>query len=199
MPPKGRPPKKKRNISGLRNQPSSSKVPFLPAVESTGQNADNNEDDNGGNEIKDDPSPPDMKDMASSEQEDNQVDSEFESDDEWKGLTSQELGVRLAELSCKIDDDPTNVDWIPNSLRRRKRKKKERPPSYVKGPDVMSKSLRTRRRYAESFKNQTQLDQFFDARPSTPKNVAEISQNVVGPFLASNCPSEFESVVSFVQ
>jgi hypothetical protein len=134
MPPKGRPPKKKRNISGLRNQPSSSKVPLLPAVESTGQNADNNEDDNGGNEIKDDPSPPDMKDMASSEQEDNQVDSEFESDDEWEGLTSQELGARLAELSCKIDDDPTNVDWIPNSLRRRKRKKKGKVMTYSKFP-----------------------------------------------------------------
>jgi hypothetical protein len=32
---------------------------------------------------------------------------------------------------------------------------------------VMSKSLRTRQRYAKSFKNQTQLDRFFDAHPST--------------------------------
>jgi hypothetical protein len=133
MPPKGRPPKKKRNISGLKNQPSLSEVPLLPTVESASQIADNYEDDDGDNEIEDDPHPPDMKDMASSEQEDN-LNSDFESDDEWKGLTSQELGTRLAEMSCEIGDDPTDVDWIPYSLRRRKGKKKGNIMTYSKFP-----------------------------------------------------------------
>ena len=60
-----------------------------------------------------------MKDVASSEREDEQIEadeSDFESDQEWKGLTSKELGKRLAELSCKIDDDNNDVDWIPPKL-----------------------------------------------------------------------------------
>ena len=64
-------------------------------------------------------SPPEMKDVASSEREDEQIEadeSDFESDQEWKGLTSKELGKRLAELSCKIDDDNNDVDWIPPKL-----------------------------------------------------------------------------------
>jgi len=130
MPPKGRPPKKKRNISGLKNQPSSSKVPLLPSVESAGQNMDNYEDQDGDNKIEDDPSPPVMTDMASSEQENN-LDSTFEPDDERRGLRSQELGARLAELSCEINDDPTDVDW---SLRRRKGKKKGKVMTYSKFP-----------------------------------------------------------------
>jgi hypothetical protein len=36
--PKGRPPKKKRNISGLKNQPAPSAIPLPPIVESSGEN-----------------------------------------------------------------------------------------------------------------------------------------------------------------
>lgn len=64
-----------------------------------------------------------MKDLASSEQEDD-PDSDFKSDHEWKGLTSQELGKKLAELSCEIDEDPNDMDWIPFRLRCLKGKKK---------------------------------------------------------------------------
>ena len=62
---RGRPPKKKRNISGLRNQPILSDLSLTPISES----ADGKED-----------TQHDMKDLASSEQEDDS-DSEFESDD----------------------------------------------------------------------------------------------------------------------
>ena len=34
----------------------------------------------------------------------------------------------------------------------------ERPKTYAKGPAVMSKSDRTKRRYAKDFKNQTRID-----------------------------------------
>ena len=106
---RGRPPKKKRNISGLRNQPILSDLSFTPISES----ADGKEDNLPQH---------DMKDLASSEQEDDS-DSEFESDDEWKGLTSIEFGKRLAALSCKIDGDQEDTDWIPYRLRQKREKK----------------------------------------------------------------------------
>lgn len=69
----------------------------------------------------------DMKDLASSdssEQEDG-TDSEFdEAEDQWKGLTSTELGKKLAALSCRIDDDDHDHDWIPYKLRPQKKEKK---------------------------------------------------------------------------
>ena len=44
MPPKGRPPKKKRNISGLKNQPALSVAPLPPIAESTDQSLDDYQD-----------------------------------------------------------------------------------------------------------------------------------------------------------
>ena len=54
--------------------------------------------------------------------DDDMDDSDFESDHEWKGLTSKELGKRLVEqpVSCKIDD----MDGIPPKLQRKKGTKK---------------------------------------------------------------------------
>ena len=47
--------------------------------------------------------------MAGSEQEDDlDSDSDLEFDHKWKGLSSRELGKRLAEQSCTIDKD----QWI---------------------------------------------------------------------------------------
>jgi len=175
--PKGRPPKKKRNISGLRNQPKIYTVdnPLTPIFESAEPEVDGDCDDINHS------LPHDIKDLASSEQEDDgDLDSDFESDDEWKGLTSIDLGKRLAALSCKIDNDDEDQDWIPYKLRRQKGKKKgekqyyneslyvdllhaDRPKTYIKGPDVMNKSARTQQHYAAFFKNQTQLDAYLAA------------------------------------
>src|ERR1700678_51116 len=69
--PKGRPPKKKRNISGLKSQPALSAIPLPPIVESSGENNgyhnQPDEEPDGGED--DDRPPQDLKDMASSEQE----------------------------------------------------------------------------------------------------------------------------------
>lgn len=121
MPPKprGRPPKKKKNISGLRNQPAtSSENQLTPILESVGQDVD-------GDQGRGDGDLPryDLKDLASSEREEEE-DSEFESDYEWKGLTSIEFGKKLAALSSKIDDDQDDTDWIPYRLGRKRGKKK---------------------------------------------------------------------------
>jgi hypothetical protein len=53
----------------------------------------------------------------------------------------------------------------------------ERPTSYIKGPDVMSKSERTRYRYADSFKDQARLDVFFQPRrPAVSGSESSIPQ-----------------------
>jgi len=44
-----------------------------------------------------------------------------------------------------------------------------RPKSYIKGPDVMSKSLCTQQRYASAFKDQTRLDTFIGTHSSIPQ------------------------------
>ena len=106
MPPKGRPPKKRRNISGLKTQ----------SAASDNQTDNNTEGDRGDDS---DQPPKNHKDMAGSEQED-ESDSDFESDHDWKGATSRELGKRLAAQSCAIDKDSTDTDWIPFKLRKKK-------------------------------------------------------------------------------
>jgi hypothetical protein len=109
---RGRPPKKKRNISGLKNQPTpvQNLLPQIPeSVLSDLPDAVNNKEELEGQF--------DIKNLASSEQEDG-TDFEFdEAGEERKGLTSTELGKKLAALSCKIDDDDDNHDWIPYKLR----------------------------------------------------------------------------------
>ncbi|KJA19534.1 hypothetical protein HYPSUDRAFT_204573 [Hypholoma sublateritium FD-334 SS-4] len=118
----------------------------------------------------------DIKDKASSEQEDDGdlEESDFESDHEWKGLTSTELAKRLVLLSCRNNGEPDDADWIPPSLQ--KKLKRERPKTYAKGPAVMSKSDRTQRRYAKDYKNQTRIDQFMERRPSGAASSSQIPQ-----------------------
>ena len=62
---------------------------------------------------------------------------------------------------------------------------------------MMSKSLRTRQRYAESFKNQTQLDRFFDARPSTSMipQVRRVSDRSISSAEESEQSVEFIDVI----
>jgi len=122
---RGCPAKKKRNISGLKNQPAASDIRLTPIPESAEQNANNQksaqDDSQADHEMEDDQPQQDMKDQASSEQEDN-LDSEFESDYEWEGLTSIELGKKLAIQCCKIDDN-NDTDWIPYRLRPKRKQK----------------------------------------------------------------------------
>ena len=46
-----------------------------------------------------------------------------------------------------------------------------RPKTYVKGPDMMSKSTQMKFRYASSFRNQTKLTWFSHKAPSYPTKV----------------------------
>jgi len=63
----------------------------------------------------------------------------------------------------------------------------ERPKTYQKGPDVMSKSERTQRRHARAFRGQGQLSGFGFKAPSYPARV-------VGPKMKANPPASTENV-----
>lgn len=114
--------KEEKNLTGLRNQgphigdPLKSISEFVEQERHTTVGVDG--DGVVGDEV-DDSHHPDLKDMVSSKNKDD-LDSDFESDHEWKGLMSKELGEKLAALSCKIDKDQTDLDWIPYKLRPKK-------------------------------------------------------------------------------
>ncbi|KAI9448580.1 hypothetical protein H4582DRAFT_2141941 [Lactarius indigo] len=85
-----------------------------------------------------------------------------QSDDEceeggFSDLEDEEFAAKLVEMTER--DDPNDTEWIPSRLRTRT--PKERPHTYMKGPDVMNKSLRTRQRYQKEWKSQTTLNSFF--------------------------------------
>ena len=101
----GRPPKKKQNIMGLRNQPSLSAI----AASAPPDGCDSSPDGS----VEHDQQKRDAKDRASSEQEDDD-DSDFESDGEWAGLMDTKFGQHLAALAYK--EDQTDTDWIPYRL-----------------------------------------------------------------------------------
>ncbi|EDR06921.1 uncharacterized protein LACBIDRAFT_328287 [Laccaria bicolor S238N-H82] len=113
----GRPVKKKRNISGLWNQAPHT-AELLESISEVAEQVDQSvEDVDSG--YANDRNHLDVKDNASSEKEDD-MNSDFESDDEWKGLMSEVLGKKLAALSCEINGDQKDLDWIPYKLRPKK-------------------------------------------------------------------------------
>ena len=114
MPPcTGCPPKKKRNITGLRNQTSPSAIAALTPPDGCDSSPDGS--------VEHDQEKRDAKDTASSEWEDG-GDSDFESDGEWVGLMDKKFGQRLAALAYK--EDQTDIDWIPYQLRQKTKIKK---------------------------------------------------------------------------
>ena len=59
----------------------------------------------------------------------------------------------------------------------------ERPTSYIKGPDVMSKSERTRSRYTKSFKGrgQTRLELFLQSHRQISQRAMMSIEAVLNP------------------
>jgi hypothetical protein len=114
MPPRtGRPPKKKRNITGLKNQPSLSTITMLAPPDRCDSSPDGS--------VEHDQQKRDAKDRASSEWEDD-GETDFESDGEWVGHMDKKFGQNLAALAYK--EDQTDTDWIPYRLRQKTKIKK---------------------------------------------------------------------------
>ncbi|KAF9552179.1 hypothetical protein CPC08DRAFT_754904 [Agrocybe pediades] len=177
---RGRPRKRARNLSGLQRKYESKPVniPRSPRSRDTSQSADGSEESNS---RESSPGPDSEMDdevylkfkqslgvdfgiegelesdgATSDESEDDKNDSD---DSDWEG---EELRDRLFALCIEEGDDLRDEDWVPPKLRKRKRFEISdgRPKQYIKGPDVMSKSARTQRRYKGQFKKQQSLDLF---------------------------------------
>ncbi|KAF8514023.1 hypothetical protein JB92DRAFT_3115857 [Gautieria morchelliformis] len=87
---------------------------------------------------------------------------EVEEQSDWGEFDDEDFGSHVAAMV--LEDDPKDVDWVPERLLRKKDKqrssRKSRPMAYTKGPDVMSKSAHTQCRYAKANRNQTALTHF---------------------------------------
>ncbi|KAG5651091.1 hypothetical protein H0H81_009867 [Sphagnurus paluster] len=182
--PAGRPRKRPRDTSGLRNQKKQHAQDELTDQDNHGLRLDNDSVDGSGaaeaeqgvfsdagmdfellwerDELLEgeemDPGPEsDVEELS---------DYEFEWDDE-------ELQENLIDFAEMHGDDPEDEDWHPN-LHAKKKKKTGRPKHYIKGPDVMSKSARTRRRYTASNQGQQKLNLFLGSAMAKPNKLHHV-------------------------
>jgi hypothetical protein len=102
--------------------------------------------------------------------QDKGEDDDNEELEEWEGFGKEDLAEAMIGM-LKVDD-PSDLDWLPERLKNKRNKRKqekkgmdsqsfslisllimqpERPKTYQKGPDVMSKSERTQQWHARAF------------------------------------------------
>ncbi|KAG1853065.1 hypothetical protein F4604DRAFT_1933334 [Suillus subluteus] len=178
--PRGRPTKKQKNISGLQGQ---CRQPSSPLEASSMMGASNREsrshssDDSGSSLDANEDTVSVMFDSLKINFEQEYMEDEDRSDIdqelEMDALDDEDFGCRLVEMVQK--EDERNPDWIPERLRRKAKKRAadhkheySRPATYIKGPDVMNKSERTRQCYRAKWKGQTSLTSFqFTRQPAT--------------------------------
>ncbi|KAJ7891443.1 hypothetical protein B0H13DRAFT_1887216 [Mycena leptocephala] len=86
------------------------------------------------------------------------IDSELGSDADWD--MDEDEGLESMKVLARQVDSTDDGEWLPPKQVRENQQKRERPKVYIKGPDVMSKSARTLRRYKKSWQTQTRLDNF---------------------------------------
>ena len=117
--PRGRPPKKRRNLAHLQKGSSSSTVPSSSqGCQPVGDGVDESIDvpigrSRGTGQLL----VHHKKDEASSEAEDSGEESDAEdyAESSWDELGDVDFGKRLAEMALK--DDPKDFDWVPAKLR----------------------------------------------------------------------------------
>ncbi|KAF8224391.1 hypothetical protein L208DRAFT_1410311 [Tricholoma matsutake] len=138
MPPKprGHPPKKRRNLTGLQNNSSLS---VAPLATSNSQACHNVRIIGLGDAATARSEGSVMKDQASSEAEDSdsegeEMDAEDYAESDWDELEDQEFAERLVVMA--LEDNPNDLDWVPAKVRiRQTATKKARPATYAKGPE----------------------------------------------------------------
>ncbi|KIL62132.1 hypothetical protein M378DRAFT_25765 [Amanita muscaria Koide BX008] len=173
--PRGRRPKHTRNITGLRNQPTQLNVSqLLPNAETIANNTEPTQTPPGNSHANSNTGTYDTL----SEQGLHFDSTRLMIDDDNAGIGSKEVeeaslrrrdwGDRnLQESSIALAvNEGDDEGWLPNALKKRKRPRTERPKLYAKGPDVMSKSKRTQRRYRKANQNQKTLDVFLSSVPA---------------------------------
>ena len=111
----------------------------------------------------------------------------------WEGFQQEDLADAMLDMF--EEEDEKDLDWLPPKLEARRNKTQnnskkgrylpieyqftalitqpapDRPKTYKKGPDVMSKSKRTQQRYQRTFRGQGKLTGFRFKAPSYPPRV----------------------------
>ncbi|KAI6019415.1 hypothetical protein BKA83DRAFT_4057030 [Pisolithus microcarpus] len=83
---------------------------------------------------------------------DNESDNDLESSAQdinflFPDVSDNETYTRLINLAIRTGDDPSDETWLPESRTRQQKKATGRPTEYKRGPDISSKSARTKRHY----------------------------------------------------
>ncbi|KAF8337206.1 hypothetical protein F5887DRAFT_1161111 [Amanita rubescens] len=172
---RGRPRKRARNTAGLQNQAPSKSNLNSPETAPIPEDTPLAPPGHDGEELFD-----------NSESEMSEQDM-VEGPTIWGDLEDDDFGQRLAEFA--VLNDPDDDEWIPVALRRRK-VKKGHPSTYIKGPDVMSKSRRTQQRHMRSWKNQTNLCQFGFTRQVTKRRAPSVTESELDSRTPENSSSE---------
>ncbi|KAJ7782002.1 hypothetical protein DFH07DRAFT_764993 [Mycena maculata] len=169
--------KKRTNVSGLRNQGSNrsspavsapSTAPPSPSLEPAEPLLGANPDQSDSEIATDDEEQYTMFDSLRNDWEaeeraltNSDIDSELGSDADWD--MDEEEGLESMKALARQVDPTDDGEWLPLKQVRENQQKRERPKVYIKGPDVMSKSARTLRRYKKSWQTQTRQSLLFPA------------------------------------
>ncbi|TFK36171.1 hypothetical protein BDQ12DRAFT_725467 [Crucibulum laeve] len=192
MPP-GRKPKRTWNICGLRGQ-----GPAINISESVDEYLPENSTETTSVaeftvNLEEEPSDAEVMDDSDMEEWDNEWDMDL-------GCATPGLQAKLILMSVKLGDDPCDEDWVPENLRAKKKrkehKKKVRPKTYAKGPDVASKSKRTQERHAAAIKSQGKLDNFISIQKHKPQIIPPMvirQESLSPPALTFDGDSQLEA------
>ncbi|KIJ96421.1 hypothetical protein K443DRAFT_10648 [Laccaria amethystina LaAM-08-1] len=187
--------KKKRNITGLRNQPKlapshvkhTDLPPRISHLDSSNVQATDTDSD------EEEWCPNLQFDSCKPEWDASDTEDDVDSEDEQDFLDSKEgerpgvnvrryrndgLYIALMCTAICAGDDPRDEDWVPKKTRKKLRKEKTDsapPKKCVKGPDVGSKSIRTRCRYKDLLKDQRTLSSLGFTREKTHRKESDQS------------------------
>ncbi|KAJ6574311.1 hypothetical protein B0H19DRAFT_1063285 [Mycena capillaripes] len=187
---RGRKAKPKRNLTGLRNHKGQAEhsIPLDPsptATEPSHGHQDNDKSDNDSewdvrlcteDGMKSVPASDIGSDMDIDGDEDHDycLDSVF--------LDDEVFLERLLTQAADVDDsDADEEEWVPTRVcyqRQRRREEKKARGSYKKGPDMASKSDRTKTRYKDEIAAQQSLTDFGFSAMAKPKQSLPQPENV---------------------
>ncbi|KAJ6525064.1 hypothetical protein DFH09DRAFT_1416796 [Mycena vulgaris] len=182
---RGRKPKQNRNTAGLRNHKPANKTSkspspvlpqSLPAPAASRHSPDWPRDLPSSDEDSDDKRKltSTLRMMEPEGEDDYTLDSVYLDDE----VLLENLLMQADDVGDAVSDDD---EWVPHRVhydrQRRKQEKKARGP-YKKGPDIGSKSDRTKRRYRDQIATQQALTQLGfsvapNPKPLPPSNVVE--------------------------
>lgn len=120
----GRPPKRRRNITGLRNQPREAATASAEAIDpdSHPPSPHNLDDESGDSQAELRMFFDSTRFIFAGDGDGFDTDSDVEEDFESEDWDSDELREKMVALAMDHGDDFSDEDWLPRELRRKKKK-----------------------------------------------------------------------------